>query len=321
MPMNVLSLAPIQAARKYVGGNNNMAKKSNTGGLLKGRWTIWALSLFFSLAAGYGVLTLIGSAAEQVPYYVMSEDVPARTPIMPEVVTETFANADGVPPNAITKSQLESKQWYSKVPLKQGDVLSSSVLTDLTRITQGLPEDFVAVSVAVPPENAAAGQIGRGDYIDIAAIYENQGNRLSKVVLHNVLVLDVSVAPETIASAANKGTTAGDLGPDSAAMKTGVPQLYTLAVSPEDFATLNLIRNNDIYLALSQGLGSESVNASITEDQIFTPGEVGTSGTGTEETIANQEAGAPSAAPSAVPSAVPSGPAASSSPSTATPTQ
>jgi Flp pilus assembly protein CpaB len=261
--------------------------KSNS--LLKGRWTIWILSLVFSLLAGFGVLTIIGTAAEQGTYYVVSEDVPARTLLEGSMIEAKTANIDGIPATAISLEELQNAPLYTKIPLATGDPLTITNIGPITPIYAGLPENYVVASLAVSPENAAGGRIGRGDYVDIAGVYQLGEDTTAKIVLHNVLVLDVTVAPDSIAQAAVAGDpSVQQPGVESQALRSGIPQLYTFAVSPDDFVKLALLRDKNPYLSLSKNTQAE-VDSSITEKELFAPGIVGNSGAGTENTIIQQD--------------------------------
>lgn len=257
---------------------------SGTTSLLKGRWAIWILSLVFSVLAGFGVLMLLSSAAQQQTYYVINQDIAERTLITPDMLEPKTANPDGVPATALPASVFSEMALYSKVPLRVGDPLTAAVVQKEERIAVELPEGYVAVSLKVLPEDAVAGKIKAGDYIDIVAIASTESSKTSRIVLHHVLVLDVTTAPETIAQAANQATVGNDAvapGPDSVQAKSGIPQLYTLAVSPENYATLALVRSQTPYLALSQGAVAGGLDVTVTETEEFAGGAVlSTSGDG-----------------------------------------
>lgn len=243
-----------------------MASTTGKTSLLKGRGVIWILSFAFALLAGFGVLAIVGSAAEQGTYYVINTDVPAGTQLSDAVVDARTANLDGVPATALSIADLKEQPLFTAIPLRAGDVITSSVVTTGARIVDGIPADYVAASLEVDPANAAAGKIRTGDLVDIAAVSEAGEAR---VVLHGVLVIDVSIAPSTISRAANADSAANQQAP---AVRDGVPFLYTFAVSPTDFATLALLRDNDVYLALTQGTPSASLDVVVREQDIFKSG-------------------------------------------------
>lgn len=244
---------------------------------LKGRWTIWIIALVFSLLSGLGVLTIIGSAADTKTYYVVTTDVAPRTPISIANTEPRTMSADGFPDNALSLAQVESGALYSKIPLLAGEMVTESNTGELEPITSAMPEGYVAVSLSVSPDNAVAGRVKPGDLVDIAAVSDSVDGPLAKVILSGVLVLDVSVAPASIAAAANDDAIGSDIpegpGPDSVAARNGIPQLYTFAVSLQDFATLALLRDKNVYLALSRPEDADTDRtAEAIESDLFRPG-------------------------------------------------
>lgn len=278
-----------------------MAGTSGKSSLLKGRGFIWILSFAFALLAGFGVLAIVGSAAEQGTYYVVTQDLPAGTQLSPAVVESRTANIDGVPATALTLAELNEKPLYTAIPLRSGDVLIASVVNTGNRITAGLPADYVAASLEIDPANAAAGKIRAGDIVDIAAISESGA---AKIVLHGILVIDVATAPSTVARAATADEAAAQ---DAPKVKDGTPLLYTFAVSPADFAALALLRDNDVYLALTQGATAVGVDVTVNEQDLFRPGTVApgtpttgddtTAITGDDTTVAPSPSSGPAPAP------------------------
>lgn len=251
----------------------------------KGRWTVWILSLFFALLAGFGALMILGQASARVNYYVVNQDVAARTVITQDIVDTISAPADSVPPTALDEADIASGELYTKIALKAGTALTTSVVNDnLASLSSEVPEGYVISSLLVKPEDAVGGRIKRGDYVDIAAMNGDDSSASVKIVLQHVYVLDVTVAPDTVAQAAadeNTGLagTGGDSedqtpGPDSAALYGGIPQLYTFAVSPQDFATLALLRNANVYLAISSAKAPESLDVTVDGSSLFLPGPV-----------------------------------------------
>ncbi len=285
-----------------------MAQKDNatketkkTGGLLKGRWVIWSLALLFSILAAFGVLLIVGKAADRVQYYVAADNLPARTPISTSNTLPVDVNADAVPPTALTLAEIQSGNAYAKIALPKGEAITTSVAGTLDKINYNLPPGYVASSLAVSPERAVGGKIKTGDYVDIAAV--NGEN--SKVVMQHILVLDVTVNPSTIAESSNDTSAAGtsqtaQAGPDSQAVRTGIPQVYTFALSPENFAKMALLNGNQVLLALSQA-GSASpapIDANASKSEMFSDTPVTDGGVGTENVFPNTSNPTPSANPS-----------------------
>jgi Flp pilus assembly protein CpaB len=258
--------------------------KSVSSSVLKGRWMVWMLALFFALIAGIGTLLIVGKAASRVSYFVVATDVPARTQITPNLVVEIPVTEDALPPTALTEAEIASGAAFTRVPLRQGDVVTGSVAGPLQKITYTLPEGYVAASVSLPPERAVAGKVKAGDYIDIAAV---DGSK-SKIVLQHVLVLDVTISPDSIGSAANADPNDPNLqpGPEAAQVRGGIPQVYTVALSQEDFAVLALVSGGVLQIALSPevepGELVPPVDASADLGNVFNDAPVASSGEGTD---------------------------------------
>lgn len=250
-----------------------MASSKN---ILKGRWTLWIMALFFSLLAGFGALTILGSAADTTSYYVVNEDVPAGVQITSDMLLPIEVNAAGVPPKPLTRADFEFQPLFSKTPLEAGTVLQKSMVTNQQTLTSDLSEGFVLASILVAPENAVGGRITRGDFIDIAAVSNADVTQATaKVVMQKVQVMDVTVAPEQIAEAANRsGSNLLDEGAASRALYSGTPSLYLLAVSYQDFVKLALIKDANIYLALSAAGDFSGIDVYESGSNLFIPGSV-----------------------------------------------
>lgn len=250
-------------------------------GIFKGRWTIWILSLFFALLAGFGTLVLLGSASSQVSYYTITASVAARTQINLSEVTEISVPQSSLPPTALTLAQINSGSYYTVIGLEPGTVLTTSVAKMfLPSLSSGLQPGYVMSSLLITPENAAGGRVKAGDFVDIAALSgTDPATAESKIVLQHVLVIDVAVSANTVADTAgnsNNGTPTTP-GPDSAALYGGIPQMYTFAVSSQDFTKLALIRTSSIYLALTSGPAVASLDATTNASTLFLPGGVAAS--------------------------------------------
>ena len=249
--------------------------------IFKGKWTIWGLSLGFALLSGFGILVIVGHAADKATYYVMKNDVTARTQITMGMLTPVSTSATGVPPTALSLNSFAKGNLYTKIPLKAGDVVSSSVVGQWQSLTSTLPDGFMVSSLKISPENAVGGRVKAGDYIDIAAI-NNGGHASAKIVLHHVLVLDVTVTPGSISSAANSNTVnQSGTGPDSPSVYNGIPQLYTLAVLPQDFLTLALIKDSTVYVGITGNNAPSSLSAFLDATTVFANAPVADSGAGT----------------------------------------
>jgi Flp pilus assembly protein CpaB len=259
-----------------------------TNSIFKGRWALWVLALVFALVAMLGTLTIVGSIAQRVKYFVVNADVAARTQITSANVVAVEVPADAIPPLALSEADVASGQYYSAIALKAGSTLMSSVVTDgLTALDSELPPGYVMASLLVSPENAVGGRIKRGDYVDIAAI-NGSDTQTAKVVLHHILVLAVTVSPDSVATAANSsgasGASAGSSktstspGPDNAQLYGGIPQMYTFSVTPAEMTKLALVRTASPYLALTDPTAVTPLDSQTDSSGLFAAGAVNASG-------------------------------------------
>lgn len=258
----------------------------------------WVIAVGAALLAVFGTLTILGNATATTTYYVLNQDVAARTQITPEMVTGKTVNVGGQPANALDITDLQSGQYFARVPLKAGDAVTSSTVGPLERITTSVPDGYVVASLQVEPENAVAGKVRAGDLIDVIAVDEaGNSGATAKVVLHRVLVLDVTTNPDNIAQAATTEQVGDDLpGPESNQVRGGIPMLYTVAVSPQDAAKLALIRDKHVMIVLSANKSSGSLDASVSIGDVFGAGPVSASTTTDSKTPTEAEPN-PSASP------------------------
>ncbi|MGV8847728.1 MAG: RcpC/CpaB family pilus assembly protein [Propionicimonas sp.] len=241
------------------------------------------------------VAGILGKAADTGTYYVLNADVAARTPVTAEMLRPVTTSAEGVPRSAYDPIFLSEHDVFTKYSVRAGDLITASNTGALDPINKDLPAGFVVASLVASPENAVAGKVRRGDYVDVyavdsegRAVASTGGGGISKLVLHHMLILDVTVTPSTIAHAATDGQAGADLnpGPESAAARGGIPSLYTVACSPEDAAKIALIRDKNVFMTLSSNdAGTGSLNVQQGLPDVFAPNEVGDSGAGTEKAV------------------------------------
>lgn len=279
-------------------GGKSKKKEGFLGSLLGGGKAYYILALLAAVGAAFGTLAIVGQSAERSVYWVLSADAPARTPITANMLQEVETAQGSEPRNALTYNDiLNGPQIFANVGLQMGDVVTPSVAGPLERIDNNLPDNYVVTSFTVSPENAVAGKVRAGDLIDVIAVDESETEgQVAKLVLHRVLVLDVTVNPSTIA----KGTTDNTLsntsasdttasnpsssepGPDSAQIRGGIPLLYTVAVTAEDATKIALIRGKNILIALSSNGSSlgGTVDVQTSQNEVFGRGAVNDSSAG-----------------------------------------
>ena len=235
-------------------------KNGLVGSLLGGGKAVWALAIALALVAVFGTLTILGNAAATQTYYVLSRDIAARTLITYDMLEPREAKIDQAPPTAYDTTTVQIEPVFSKVALRAGDVVSTSVAGPLERITASVPDNFVAASFAAEPELVVAGKVRTGDHVDIIATDESGSTPRSKVVLQHVLVLDVTISPNQISVQANSGQEGQQVttpGPESEAARSGIPSVYTIAVSQKDATKLALLRSFDLFVVLSGNVPDE----------------------------------------------------------------
>lgn len=256
----------------------------------------WVLAAALGLISAGAVLSVLGSAAASTTYYVLNRDIPARTQITTSMLAPLQAKVGEEPPRAYDLVYVRDHDIYARVALQAGDLVTASTAGPLERINRDLPGNFVAASLAVAPERAVAGKIRAGDYVDIIAVDTESAQGTAGVVMHHVLVIDVTVAPDTIASNANDAqagdglTDSGldgqaDLGPESEAIRSGIPSVYTFGVEPVDAAKLALLDGGNVSLVLSGWNPDTEIEATANLASLFNDGPVADSSNGTFNSV------------------------------------
>jgi hypothetical protein len=295
MPFQPQGGSPQQINR----GGKPKKKEGFLGSLLGGGKTYFILALIAAVAAAFGSLAIIGQSGERSVYWVLSTDAPTRTPITANMLQEVETAQGSEPRNALTYNDiLNGPQIFANVGLQVGDVVTASVAGPLERIDNNLPDNYVVTSFVVSPENAVAGKVRAGDLIDVIAVDQTDvDGEVAKMVLHRVLVLDVTVNPNTIAKSTTdnslSNTSASDSansnpegnapGPDSAQIRGGIPLLYTVAVTAKDATKIALIRGKNILIALSSNgsaLDEGPVDVQTSQNEVFGIGGVSDSSAG-----------------------------------------
>lgn len=250
--------------------NTSTSKKS----LFNGRKLWFILSIAAALGAALVVFIIMSSLSAKDTYYVLSEDIPARTQIDPTMLVEVQTAANSAPPNAIGLSDLTGEQ-YSLYSLKAGDILTSSNTGDLLTLNEGLPKDFVISSFIASPSMAAGGNIKRGDYVDIIAVVEDSAitgseGPAASYILQRVLVIDATVDLDSYSGGEEASTTGEDgtvsENTNDPAMRAGIPTMFTVGVSPENAAVLAVASQFQLYAVLS--------SAEATIDEVLPTGLV-----------------------------------------------
>lgn len=279
-------------------------KSSSGTSSIKGGKVLWTAAIVMAILVAGSMFALLSSVASTSTYYVLNQNVPARTQITPSMMTAVVTSDGGQPRNAATLADVQTGKVFSKYALNTGDVVSMSNSGPLTAINVGVPDTYVITSFSVEAKNAVAGRVKRGDYIDVIAVTTStNGDERSKYILRNVLVLDVNsdlaqVGATTASTAtANSaaGTSTGATASDSAAARGGVPSLYTVGLPPVDAARLALAVNDTLFIVLSPVQDSKGgvtpADISVNQSDLFGDSAVGNAGLGTDPTFQNETTG------------------------------
>lgn len=214
--------------------------------------------------------SLISVVTATESYYVLTEDVPARTQITAEILGEVTVARGATPPNALSLSELVNNEVFTLIELQAGDILTSSNTGDLVSLYAGLPDDFVIASFIAQPSAAAGGNIRRGDYIDILALINDPTITESSSVgatyaLQRVLVIDATVDLDSYDGASEEtvgGTGEANTG-EQIAQRSGIPTLFTVGLTQENAAILAVATQFDLFVVLSS---IDSQNGNVNEN-------------------------------------------------------
>ena len=178
-----------------------------------------------------GVTTYLSKILKTETYWVLNQDVPARTLITPDLLAEITTSDKTAPPTALTLADVEENTMFAQFPLKAGDTLTPSNVGGFEDISVGIPDNWVVTSFSVPSEDAVQGRIRRGTYFDMLAITKN-GTFYPFI---NMLALETTINLSSASSADAVNT-------DEA--HAGQTTVYTVGVPPEDAARLHDLLNN-----------------------------------------------------------------------------
>lgn len=262
-------------------------KKSSKDGkeLLKRSKTLFIFASICAIATFVSVSILLSQTISQTSYYVLNQNVTARSQIDASMLTEVRTTTGAQPRNSLDLGDVQTGEVYAKYSLETGDVLSPSNAGPLNPINEGIPENFVTMSFTLPAEQAVAGNVKRGDYIDVISTSgeATDSSSQARYALRHVLVIDVLATPKTLTDGENTEG-GGDDG-------SGVASLYTVAVSEKDAATLALVQATNFHVVLSSVQGAENPeDIRSTGDDVFGNNPVGDSGEGTSPSFDGEQA-------------------------------
>lgn len=275
-------------------GSGKKPSTSKPGKTFSGNKTWFVFAIVPAIAAAAILFTLLSQLVATTTYYVLSTDVPARSQVTADMLTEVVASQGSEPRNALGLEDVIDNEVYAKYALNTGDILTASNTGDEIPLQQGIPDDYVVASFVSDASNAVAGKLSTGNYIDIIA--SDTDSNTAKYALRHVLLLDVSSDPSAIGE--GEEVTESENGTEVSTqdqMRSGVPSLYTVALPEKDAATLALIRGDDLLVVLSPKSSDEAfqdkdIQSSLQD--VYGEGSVSDSGRGTDPSFGQSEDGA-----------------------------
>lgn len=313
-------MSPLLNSKKKDQAPSSAAKAKKPSKLFSGNKTWFIFAIMSAVAAAAIIFGVLSQVVATTTYYVLGQNVAARSQITPDMLKPVTTSQGGQPGNALDIGEVAKKATYAKYALKAGDIVTQSNTGDFQPLSQGIPADYVVASFSADAKNSVAGKLATGNYVDIIAVNAGNSQSVAKYVLRHVLVMDVSADPSTIgsnsSSSSSSSSAAAGTDPKSAApaqpkssqdqLRTGIPSLYTVALPPADAAKLALIKDSPLMVVLSPASSDKSFseqNIQSTQGEVFSDSAVGNSGKGTDPTFGlNEKAASPAAAsPSATP--------------------
>lgn len=193
------------------------------------------LGVALLLAGVLGTLAIVQQAGQRTPVLVMARGVQAGQVIgTDDVRVAELGTAPGVATvEASERARVVGRR--AAVPLEQGQVLGPAVVADGPALAAGQ----VAMSLALAPEHAAAGQLRAGDQVAVVASGkpDDPGTGVGSGVL---------LSPVQVLSVLPQGTDSGGEG----------KLLVSLAVRPAQAALLAKAAQGTLDLALLPAGGS-----------------------------------------------------------------
>lgn len=253
----------------------------------------WIFSAIAALVVATLAFSIMSAVTATEKYYVLKENAPARTEILPGMLEERVVQSGSTPPNALSLRDFEMGDQFALINLEAGDILTPSTVGPVAPLTTGIPSDFVVASFVAEPSLSAAGNVKRGSYIDIILI--NRGDIPdadlgASYAMSRVLVLETASSLESASSNAPQSDTGqSPEAMEESARLSGIPAIYTVGVSQEDAVKLASLTNFSLYIVLSsvdtvEDDNAPSVNISYTVDRIWSEPATN-AGKGTDRTF------------------------------------
>lgn len=271
----------------------------------KGRMIMLAGGIALAVGVG-GVVAWTGMQKDpQIAQLVVAPGkcIPTLTPVTPGMLTDgtimsrlvaqdsvldpsIYITADEITAAAMPNGEGVLAPYRTYAEVCNGEPLTRSVVDEWQKVEfkYPLPKGYQAAAIFAAPQNAVAGNISAGNYVDVyvpadalvqpvgtapngsvpgSASYPSGANPVAgdtvqvsaPQALRSVLVLDTYVQPAPINAGAEAAAVAEAPGVDSPELKGGVAQVYVLMVTAEEARILSNVANgngaqNGVYMTL-----------------------------------------------------------------------
>jgi hypothetical protein len=212
-----------------------MAKRGGTTtASLRNNKLIWIAIVVLVGIVFVAALNYLKAFYQTETYYILNQDVAARTLIAPDMLDPVTTSAGTAPEAALGVAEVQDGTAYAQYPLLAGDILTGSNIGGLQDIAIGIPDDWVVTNFSLDADSAASGRVTRGTYFDImliGGIVPTEPNQAPPVYYPfvNVLALDVTASISSLDSSTDA---------DTEQARTGQTTLYSVGASPENAAKL-----------------------------------------------------------------------------------
>lgn len=243
------------------------AKKSRRGGG-------FSRGAGIGIAMAVGIASLVGvyawnsaTSAKTVDVYVLTNEVAANQMLTSSDLKAATVEAELAPPNALTKEELQAARWFAAISLPAGTVVQDGIVQTALRTLEELPEGLEPASFSVDPENAVAGRVQAGSYVNLFAVIDGT----STLVQSKLYILNAQPDVNSVARGGGSIEESEKPGPDNPSIYGGIPSLYTAAVTPEQAATIALLQDSGatFYMTLTTMDAPDPGNVVVTEADLF----------------------------------------------------
>lgn len=202
-----------------------------------------------TIAGGTVIGLALSSAPQTVQIAFTTTPLAANESVDVNSLEWRAVPVDGLPAQPLTTNDLSDAGWYAEKDLPAGTPLTVLGFDNISRIDVGSLDDpsLMAQSFEAVAEDAVGGILKPGDYVNILAT-ENvlTGEPTVRYVLSKVVLLDVAAQ----AADRSSGLSGAQAGAD--ARYSGIPSLYTVALTPTQTAILTAAKDSNLTVVLTR---------------------------------------------------------------------